>query len=126
MATLLFFGLESFAHGKLASILEAEGHCVLHAGTGQPYPCADAVFCDGDDEQYWKIFSGIRASLPGLPLIVVTQNPSEAKWLDAIEAGAADYCSAPFEAIQVRWILEGCLGRESAKPVAAPIRSYAA
>src|ERR1700678_3105742 len=99
MATLLFIGLERPGHRKLKSILQAQGHCILHAGSGGSY-AADAVFFDGDDEQYSRVFSAIRERLPGLPVIVVTQNPSAEKWLDAIEAGAADYCSAPFEPIQ--------------------------
>lgn len=116
MATLLFVGLESPGHRKLESVLQAEGHRVLRAAAGQSY-IADAAFCDGDDgERYSTVLSDIRASLPGLPVIVVTQNPTEKKWLDAIEAGAADYCSAPFEPIQVRWILDAVL-----KHVAAPI-----
>ncbi len=119
MATLLFFGLESPSHRKLESILQAQGHRVLHAVAGQSYiaDIADAVFCDGDDERYRSVLAGIQLRLP---VIVVTQKPTEGKWLDALEAGAADYCGAPFEPIQVRWILDAVLKR-----VAVPI-PYAA
>lgn len=112
MATLLFVGLESPGHRKLESILQAEGHRVLRAAAWQSSiaDIADAAFCDGDDGRSAIVFP------PGLPVIVVTQNPMEKKWLDALEAGAADYCSAPFEPIQVRWILDAVL-----KHVAAPI-----
>jgi hypothetical protein len=34
-----------------------------------------------------------------------------------MEAGAADYCAAPFEATQIRWLLAAQLSR--LKPVAA-------
>ena len=118
MATLLFVGLESPVYRTLESILQAEGHRVLRATAEQSYisDFADAAFCGGGAERYLTVFSAIRANWPGLPVIVVTQDPTEKKWLDAIEAGAADYCSAPFEPIQVRWILDAVL-----KHVAAPI-----
>jgi DNA-binding response OmpR family regulator len=113
MATLLFFGLQSPIHRKLESILQAQGHRVLHAVAGQSC-IADAAFCDGDDERHWSVLADMHARLP---LIVVTQNPTDGKWLDAIEAGAADYCSAPFEPIQVKWIMEAVL-RSAAAPMA--------
>jgi DNA-binding response OmpR family regulator len=116
MATLLFFGLQSPSHRTLESILQAQGHRVLHAVAGQSY-IADAAFCDGDDERYGSVLTNLQARLP---LIVVTQNPTEGKWLDAIEAGAVDYCSAPFEPIQVRWILDAVL-----KQVAVPVADAA-
>jgi DNA-binding response OmpR family regulator len=114
IATLLFLGLESPNHYKLESILQAQGHRVLHGVPGQSY-IADAAFCDGDDERYRSVLAGIHARLP---LIVVTQNPTEEKWLDALEAGAADYCSAPFEPIQVRWILDA-VRKQVSVPIAA-------
>lgn len=42
-----------------------------------------------------------------VPVIVVSRNPETNEWLDAIEAGAADYCAPPFESAQLRWILQG-------------------
>jgi DNA-binding response OmpR family regulator len=116
MATLLFFGLESPNHYELESILKAQGHRVLHAVAGQSH-IADAAFCDGDDERCGSILAGIHARLP---VIVVTQKPTEEKWLGALEAGAADYCSASFEPIQVRWIMDAVL-----KQVAVPMADAA-
>jgi len=34
--------------------------------------------------------------------------------LDALELGAADYCGAPFEKVQIQWLLQGALGRGAA------------
>lgn len=118
MATLLFLGLESPSHGKLEAILEAQGHRVLRAEAGRSY-VADAVFCNGDDEKYSEIPAITRGSLQGLPLIVVTQNPREGTWREAIEAGAVDYCSAPFEPAQMKWILDALL---KAPPLPSPVR----
>jgi hypothetical protein len=46
---------------------------------------------------------------PRLPVVVVSRLPEVATWLDALEAGAADYCSAPFESIHLDWILRNHL-----------------
>jgi hypothetical protein len=35
--------------------------------------------------------------------------PEVTDWLKALEHGAADYCGAPFEARQVRWLLNSSL-----------------
>jgi hypothetical protein len=42
-------------------------------------------------------------------VILVNRFPEDARWLDALELGAADYCGAPFETTQVRWVVEGAL-----------------
>src|ERR1700733_5690283 len=105
MATILFIGLEGRGPRQLEAIVQARGHRVLHASDGEPF-APDAVFFDGDEAQFLRVFAAIRELAPEVPVIVVTQNPTEGKWLDAIEAGAADYCGAPFETVQVGWILD--------------------
>ena len=40
------------------------------------------------------------------PVVVVSRYPEVSDWLDAIEAGAADYCAPPFETAHLAWILE--------------------
>jgi DNA-binding NtrC family response regulator len=42
---------------------------------------------------------------PGLPVIVVSPHSNVTEWLDALDGGAADYCSAPFELAHLGWIL---------------------
>ncbi len=42
----------------------------------------------------------------GLPVVVVSRLPEVEGWLDALEDGAADYCAAPFEPVQLRWLLD--------------------
>ena len=46
-----------------------------------------------------------------IPVIVVTRTPETREWLDAMEAGAFDYCSAPFEPRQLQWILNSARPR---------------
>jgi PleD family two-component response regulator len=45
--------------------------------------------------------------------------PEVDDWLDAMEAGAADYCAEPIEKRQLDWILESNLERKRQATVAA-------
>jgi DNA-binding NtrC family response regulator len=40
-----------------------------------------------------------------VPVIVVSRCPEVKEWLDAMEAGAADYCASPFESRYLRWMI---------------------
>ena len=68
-------------------------------------PClkhADVIFCNADGNMVRKL----RSVNPGTPIVVVSRHPEVSDWLDSIEAGATDYCAAPFDSTQVKWILE--------------------
>jgi DNA-binding NtrC family response regulator len=41
--------------------------------------------------------ANLRSIDPELPAIVMSEKTNVSEWLDALEAGAADYCGAPFE-----------------------------
>jgi DNA-binding NtrC family response regulator len=58
-----------------------------------------------------------RLSHPGLPVVVVGCVRQVSEWLDAIEGGAQDYCSAPFEPSLLGWILKS-LSRPSVQRAA--------
>jgi DNA-binding response OmpR family regulator len=110
MANIVLSGLEASAQADLCRVLDSEGHRVtLHENSD--WFGADVVFCNGDSPDYPTLLRRVRNLRPDLPVVVVTRLPESDKWLNALEAGAADYCSAPFEAIQVRWILSSVLGR---------------
>jgi DNA-binding response OmpR family regulator len=117
MAHIVLNGLEPSAQADLCRVLFGEGHEVSirdHHDWAQ----ADAVFCNGDSPTYPALLRRVRDLHPDLPVVVVTRLPESDKWLNALEAGAADYCSAPFEPIQVRWILSAVLGRRALHCVA--------
>jgi DNA-binding response OmpR family regulator len=46
--------------------------------------------------------------------VIVNRHPENSRWLDALELGAADYCGAPFEPVQMRWLLDSVLRRPTA------------
>lgn len=63
---------------------------------------ADIIFCRNNVD----IVSSLRTARPDAPIVVVSRHPEVGDWLDSIEAGADDYCAAPFEKSQLEWILQ--------------------
>lgn len=68
---------------------------------------AQIIFCAWEPER----FSEQASQWTGKPVVVVSRLPDVDGWLDALEAGAADYCTPPFEPTQMRWILDSQLHR---------------
>jgi DNA-binding NtrC family response regulator len=63
------------------------------------------------------LLEAIAHRWPELPVIVVSRMPEVSEWLDAIEAGAADYCAAPFESAHIQWILSSTLRQPQSEPL---------
>ncbi len=66
---------------------------------------ASIIFCPSSLDCVTRL----RAAEPQATIIVVSRHPEVNDWLDAIEAGADDYCAAPFESSQLQWILQSSL-----------------
>lgn len=121
MAKIICTGLEQCVQTDLARVLGDEGHEVEIRDTAHApahVDGADAVFCNGDSPSYRALLRQIRELRSYLPVVVVTRLPESEKWLNALEAGADDYCSAPFERRHVRWILSSILSRKAIHSVA--------
>jgi DNA-binding response OmpR family regulator len=104
---------ESVAKG-LRSVLAVEKHRIEQMPPDthiDDFLDADIVFAGDDPRQYLPLLRDVRQKRPALPFIVVTRFPDTSKWLDALEAGASDYCSAPFESRQIHWLMESVLPR---------------
>src|SRR2546425_5725608 len=106
MAKVLLFGLEHSLTNELNPVLQQLGQTVQvapSATTVLEHTDANVVFAAGEN------LGAIRRERPELPVVVVSRIPEVSGWLDALEAGASDYCGAPFEAAQVRWVLDSSL-----------------
>jgi DNA-binding response OmpR family regulator len=105
MATILLLGLESTLAEDLSRVLTQLGQSVQTAalGSGAQESDLNLIFAPAAD------LSAVLRERPGVPVIVVSRLPECSAWLDALEQGAADYCGAPFEARQVRWLLNSSL-----------------
>ena len=73
---------------------------------------ADIVFAVGEPTYYMPLLRRVREARPSMPFIVVARITETKEWLDALQAGATDYCStADIEARQLRWLMECALPR---------------
>lgn len=117
MANFILVDLASKTGEDLARALRAERHSVRHAAAGSAVVLAadiDVAFCNGDDPDYPALIRRIHHVRPERPVIVVTRLPEARQWLDALEAGAADYCGAPFERVQIRGLVASVLAHREA------------
>lgn len=114
---IMLFALENTLADELAGALSFESRAFRLA----PFePTAEGVkaavrsdtalvFCSADRQTYTLLLNLIKQEGLDLPVVVVSRHPETDEWLDAIEAGAADYCSPPFETFQISWIIDNTL-----------------
>jgi|SRR6185295_5192599 len=112
-ATVLFHGLDSelaldlrhalsgFCEGIQAEALTG----LAQARTTLRNDRNTIVFCGTKPETV----KDLRRINPNASIIAVSRLPETTDWLNVIEAGADDYCAAPFESHQLRWILDSSL-----------------
>ena len=112
-ATVLLHGLDAelaldlrnalagFCEGLQAEVLSgsAQARAALQVDK------ATIVFCGIKPETVKEL----RRINPNASIISVSRLPETTDWLNVIEAGADDYCAAPFESHQLRWILDSSL-----------------
>src|SRR5687768_4905070 len=113
----LLFGLSEDLAGELmAPLSKLCSHIdqVRHQLASVASCGAQVIFCGANTEVVTKL----RQTKPDASIVVVSRHPEVSGWLDSIEAGATDYCAAPFETAQVQWILESSM-RAVQVPVSA-------
>ena len=121
MARVALLGFPQDLASQLSRILLAEAHTVDHKRYIQDLSKRSrpsVVFICADSPGFEDTVTALKEAEPDLPFVVTTRMPDPMQWLNALEAGAADYCGAPFEAVQVRWIM-GSVLRQQARAVAA-------
>jgi len=122
MASILLLGLEDDLAEPLASVLCQLSHDVTITDSlalSLRDRRARIVFAAGDGPSYREVVRKLTDARPDVAVIVVNRFPENERWLDALELGAADYCGAPFESVQVNWVVDGALkGLERARAAA--------
>ena len=111
-ATVLFYNLDPSLSGELRSALGdatpemAPANCATLDETLEMARKTEpqVIFCSYS-RQLISLLASLDESLRRIPVVVVTRHPETREWIDSIEAGASDYCSAPFEPRQLRWII---------------------
>lgn len=54
-----------------------------------------------------RTIAELRRLRPDAAIIAVSECTDMKKWLDAMEAGASDYCAAPFDTAHLEWLVAG-------------------
>lgn len=117
-ARIVLLGLEDSLATELGEVLARQGQAVYRVPfySGPDWlraiheVRADVVFCSSDRSRYLPLIEALhQVENNKLPIVVVSHSPEVSDWLDAMDAGASDYCAAPFEARQMRWILDSTL-----------------
>jgi DNA-binding NtrC family response regulator len=122
MAKIVLIGLEQSDAGHICRALAVERHQVEQQSRDLPVRNlrdADLVFAGGEPAGYLPLLKRVREAQPTLPFVVVTRIAEMNEWLDALEAGATDYCSVPIQTRQIHWLMERALSRRPLPPVAA-------
>jgi DNA-binding response OmpR family regulator len=112
MATIILLGVENDLANQLSRVLREHEHIVKLTDsleTAAFQRDVDIVFAGGDGPDYREVVRRLTALRPGLRVVLVNRLPENARWLDALELGAADYCGAPFESVQMRWLVDSVL-----------------
>lgn len=108
MSRIVMLGIPDDLATAFTWALRHELHQIAAARTLDDVRCSepDVVFVTGDGPEFPHNVSLLLEAMPCLPVVAVTRLPDSQRWLDALEAGARDYCGAPFETTQLRWIME--------------------
>ncbi len=112
MANVLLLGLDPSIANQIAGEILNEGHHVECRPAGanlSETAYADVLFVSGQHRDALLFVREVRSVRPKQPVIVVARLPETALWIDALEAGATDYCAGPFEPVQIRWIMDSAL-----------------
>lgn len=112
MANVFLIGLEQTIAAQISRALAVERHRIEQKPQNigiRDLMDVDIVFAGGEPSQYLSLLRLVREERPALPFVVVTRIPETTEWLDALEAGATDYCSSPFESRQIHWLMESAL-----------------
>jgi DNA-binding NtrC family response regulator len=116
--SVLLAGIEPILAKELQQYLVSRGMDVHQTANLETQGAAgernfDLVFCETHHPGLHALLKAVES-----PVVVVSRVPEVDDWLDAMDAGAADYCAAPFEREQLDWILESNLGMRKIAAVA--------
>jgi DNA-binding response OmpR family regulator len=105
MARVVLSGLDNKVGSVLAGLLAIDGHRIrreYYRISVDDYLSADVVFVGGLPRHYLPLLRRLRSVDQFLPVVVVASVPETSEWLDALDAGATDYCAPPFDMKHVR------------------------
>jgi ActR/RegA family two-component response regulator len=113
LRTIALIGFDEPTTARLSSNLAAESCSVSCKSRTSEIPSeALALLVCGDHPKWQVTVREARWKRPDIRVVVVTCMPDTSRWLDALEAGAHDYCGVPLDRYLVTWLL----GRDMHSP----------
>ena len=115
--SVLLYGLEPALADELTTVLAnhsisviSESDDTLRLGDFTSRG-VDVIFCASDRDCRERTLAAVSQTRSRTPVVVASSQPEVNDWLDALEAGASDYCAAPFDSRQIGWILDSHVRR---------------
>lgn len=97
-------GVEVVQADGPSAVLDLAGACCFHL-----------VLLDLECDSQWpSTLQALRAVAPGAAVVVYSRLPDEGRWIDALEAGAADYLAKPLCARDLLWAFRNTVGHVAA------------
>jgi len=91
--------------GDLAAFLARHGcHTIRHESAHELPNAPAAVFISGDRARWLETICHVRGTHSRVFIVFATRLPDHEKWLDALDAGANDYCCLPLDGQQFAWL----------------------
>ena len=125
MARILFSAVDPRLVTQLTAFLAADRHEIRRERSNAAVTAlldANVVFAGGEPTYYLPLLRRVRAVDPLLCFVVVARYPDTSEWLEAIEAGATDYWSSPFDPRLIRSLIATSIARRAAAGAAASTR----
>ncbi len=117
MANILLLGLDDSSAEILAKLTIQAGYIPRRESlriTWETRPLEDVLIISGDQQSYREVLTNIRQLHAPPPVIVISRLGETSGWIDALEAGAADFLAAPYTLPQVSAAIETAMARPRA------------
>jgi len=113
MARVCLVGIDGPTAQQIRGAFEPKQHSISYSITHSQFRRTDvldgieAVLSGGEPHEYLQSLNFVRARRPDIPFVVISPAPSASAWLDALEAGAADFCALPVDFRHLQWMMTG-------------------
>jgi DNA-binding NtrC family response regulator len=122
MANILLVGLPSETVTDFTEKLQLLPHrleVIPFPARGLDASQFDLIIASSDDCRCKSLLRAVRRQRPELPFVMVSSVADDSKWVEALEAGATDYCPADIDRQHLYWMIENALPMRAAMVSAA-------
>jgi DNA-binding NarL/FixJ family response regulator len=109
MANILLIGLSPETVAAFTYKLLPLNHrieSVPYTSNQSEFWAVDLIIASSDDFRWRSLLKQVRSRQPNFPFVLVSSLADDSKWIEALEAGATDYCPSDIDSAQLRWIIQ--------------------